>query len=386
MRHRRSMASTDPVATRPNLLPQRATVLVVDDEPLNRALCKRILAADYDVIEAADGTTALEVVRRAPPDLVLLDVKMPGMNGFETCLRIKRQSPHYLPVMFLTSLSDQGDRNAGLDAGADDFVTKPFDRHELLLRVAAFVRLRQQDATIRRQIERLRELESLKDDLASLLVHDLRNPLAGMIGVLQVLREELAATGNAQHLADLDQALSSADRMREALNEMLRLRQMESDGLKLRRERLPLSEAVAEALATVQGEARARNVEVRRADDGEAVMNADRDLVIRSVENLVHNAVRYSPAASAVEVTIRAEHGGARVEVADRGPGVPDDMKGRIFEKFATVQGPGSKVRTGFGLGLYLVHMAATAHGGTASVRDREGGGSVFSLFFPAGN
>jgi len=363
--------------------PQRATVLVVDDEPLNRALCKRILATEYDVVEAADGASALEAVRLATPDLVLLDVMMPGMNGFETCLRIKREAPESLPVVFLTSLNEQGERNAGLRAGADDFLSKPFDRQELLLRVATFVRLRRQDATIRRQMARLRELESLKDDLASLLVHDLRNPLAGMIAFLEVLREEMSDSARQDELDDLDQALLAAGRMRGALNEMLHLRQLEGQGVKLRRERLSLSDAVAEALATAQGDARARNVEVRRASADDAVIDADRDLVIRSVENLVHNAVRYSPRGCAVEVTIRAGGGGAHVEVADRGPGVPNEMKDRVFEKFATVEARGSKGRSGFGLGLYLVHMAATAHGGRASVRDREGGGSVFSMFFP---
>jgi signal transduction histidine kinase len=362
---------------------ERATVLVVDDEPLNRALCKRILAAEYEVLEAADGASALESVRRATPDLVLLDVMMPGMNGFETCLRIKRETPEYLPVVFLTSLNEQGERNAGLRAGADDFLSKPFDRNELLLRVATFVRLRRQDATIRRQMERLRELESLKDDLASLLVHDLRNPLAGMVAFLEVLREEMSGSAKPEELDDLDQALISANRMRGALNEMLRLRELEGEGVKLRRERLSLSAAVDEALATAQGDARARNVEVRRANGDEAVIDADRDLVVRSVENLVHNAVRYSPRGGAVEVTIRIGNGGAHVDVADRGPGVPDAMKARVFEKFATVEGRGSKGRSGFGLGLYLVHMAVTAHGGSASVRDREGGGSIFSMFFP---
>jgi signal transduction histidine kinase len=169
-----------------------------------------------------------------------------------------------------------------LRAGADDFLSKPFDRHELLLRVATFVRLGRQDATIRRQMERLRELESLKDDLASLLVHDLRNPLAGMIAFLEVLREEMSGSTRQEELDDLDQALISAGRMRGALNEMLRLRELEGDG-----------------------------VDVRRANGDEAVIDADRDLVVRSVENLVHNAVRYSPRGGAVEVTIRTGDGGS---------------------------------------------------------------------------
>src|SRR5207253_9406612 len=123
--------------------------------------------------------------------LVVLDVMMPGMNGFDACREIKRRHREpYLPVLLLTALTDQDSRILGFEAGADDFLSKPFDRRELLLRTRAFLRLRQQDDQIRRQLEELRQLDRLKDDLAALVVHDLRNPLAGLDGLLWVLKSD----------------------------------------------------------------------------------------------------------------------------------------------------------------------------------------------------
>ncbi len=360
-------------------------VLVIDDEARNRTLCRRILAAEYHVLEAEDGPSALKLLENEEVDLVLLDVMMPGMNGFEVCSRIKAEAEDYLPVLFLTALGEQEERNAGLHAGADDFICKPFDRRELLLRVAAFVRLRRHEATVRRQMKELRELQELKDDLVSLLVHDLRNPLAGMISFLEVLREEVASVASSELADDFQQALGAANRMRSALDEVLRVRQLEDGALALRREPLHPSEAVAEAVAAAQGVARARNVELRSAGTAEVVLSADRDLVVRSVENLLHNAIRYSKPGSAVDVTVRSEDGGAWIAVADRGPGIPLEMRERLFEKFASLESRSNGARRGFGLGLYLVNLTVTAHGGRASVSDRVGGGTVFALFFPAG-
>src|SRR5438874_8307428 len=185
----------------------RPAVLVVDDETMNRSLFRATLGASCEVIEAASGRQALELLQKRRVDLVLLDVMMPEMNGYDVCKRIKELSTEYLPVLLVTALGEQEDRNRGLEAGADDFLSKPVDRRELLLRTRAFLRLREQEKVIRSQLEQLQRLQHAKDDLVALLVHDLRSPLAGIIAHLQLLQEELSG----QQAHDVQQALRAAD-------------------------------------------------------------------------------------------------------------------------------------------------------------------------------
>jgi signal transduction histidine kinase len=360
----------------------RPKVLVVDDDPLNRSLLRTVLGPSCSVIEAQNGTEALGFISKADPDVVLLDVVMPGLSGHDVCRLIKsREDEPFLPVILLTALGDQEDRNAGLMAGADDFLTKPFDRRELLLRTRAFARLRRSEVLVRAQMRELAELQALKDDLVSLIVHDMRNPLTGLIAVLDMLSSTMVADPN-QAREDAAEALQLAQRLHALLDDVLQVRMLEEGELRLQLERQSLAEVTREAAGTLQGEARARNVELSVVAADDPVASVDRKLARRCVENLISNALKFSHAGQSVEVNVLNESRGVRIDVADRGPGIPEEAKKTVFERFGSVQGRGDK-RRGFGLGLYLVSLALAAHGGTAAVLDRPGGGSVFQLIFP---
>lgn len=359
-----------------------AAILVVDDDPRNRALLRGYLRARYQVLEAGSGAEALELVTREPVDLVLLDVMMPGMSGFDTCREVKKHAGgEMLPVLMLTALSEQEDRNSGLQAGADDFLSKPIDRQELALRVAAFVQLRRQDQLLRRQFEDLRLLDALKDDLVSLMVHDLRNPLAAILAQLGTLRVEIQDPGLREQA---DEALGAAGKLRETLDDMLQVRLLEEGRLPLDLRVCPIADVVAEAIADIEPAARERGVRIGLEAEGHPALALDRKLVRRAVENVLANAARYSPSRGAVEVRVHAVADGVEIAVADRGPGVPDAFKATVFEKFGSVEASRAETRRGYGLGLYLVRLVASAHGGRATVRSREGGGSVFALWLPA--
>lgn len=360
----------------------RPKVLIVDDDPLNRSLLRVVLAPSCSVMEAENGTQALALVATGDPDVVLLDVMMPGVSGHDVCRLIKsRPDQPLLPVILLTALDEQEDRNAGLAAGADDFLSKPFDRRELLLRTRAFARLRRHELLVRAQLRELAELQALKDDLVSLMVHDMRNPLTGLIANLDMLSGELSQDP-VQAQEDAAEALQLAHRLRTLLDEVLQVRMLEEGELRLQLERVPLAEVTREAAETLQGEARARNVELSLASAEDPVAPIDRKLARRCVENLIANALKYSQAGDRVEVNVLTESRGVRIDVADRGPGVPEEAKKTVFERFGSVQARRDN-RRGFGLGLYLVSLALAAHGGSAAVVDRPGGGSVFQLIFP---
>ncbi len=375
--------------------PARAAVLVVDDEPANCRLLRACLHKAYDVYESDGATAALEILGRTPIDLVLLDVRMPGMGGLELCREIKRTQEHYLPVILVTGLGAQTDRNAGLQAGADDFLTKPFDRNELLLRVRTFVKLRAQDQRIHRQLEELsnnerlirrqmqdlEELSAMKDDLVSLLVHDLRNPLTGIAGFLDVLAEE---TADPVLRDEVVAALEASGRIRETLDDLLFVRMLETSTLTLHRERVPAEAIVEDAIASVRGAARARHVEITSLTDSrDLILNVDRKLVRRAIENLLTNALKYTPEGSVVRAATRRAGSDVEIEVGDRGRGIPESFKHHVFRKFASLEVARGECRRGVGLGLYFVNLVATAHGGRATVRDRRHGGSAFGLYLP---
>jgi signal transduction histidine kinase len=355
------------------------TVLVVDDHATNRVLLTAWLTG-HTVLEAADGQAALDLLETVTPDLIILDVMMPGLSGIETCRRIKaRPTEGYLPVLLLTALGDQENRNAGLEAGADDFLSRPVDRRELLLRVKTFLRLRQQDLQIRKQVQELRKLDALKEDLVSLVTHDLRNALGG----LMVLMEAIQYAGATCTNEDLTTLLGAAGRMSATLDDMMRIKLLEDGELPLNRVSTRLDELVSGAVTLVEPGARARDLTIRRIVDPRASVVCDAMLLQRSLFNLLQNAVKYSRRGDELEIHARAVDGSVEFEVHDRGPGVAEDVREYLFEKFAGVAVRRAPSRTGNGLGLFLVQLVAGAHQGTVSVLAREGGGSTFRLVLP---
>jgi two-component system sensor histidine kinase/response regulator len=374
-----------------------ATILIVDDEPANRALVRAYFDSRYRLREAADGAQALEIVKSAPVDLVLLDVMMPHLSGIDVCQRIKQGNGDrpYLPVILLTALDAQEDRNRGLQAGADDFLTKPVDRHELLLRVQTFIRLRQQDQRIRQQldelnrrdevirtqVEELRALGALKDDLVSLMVHDLRNPLTGIVGFLEVIQTKAE---DPELRDDAQMAMEAGAHLKEILDDMLHIRVLESGAVQIHRELVEVDALVKDAITSICGAARARHVEISQVMDPlDSYIVADRKLVRRAIENLLTNALRYSPSGAIVQAAVRRIEDDVEIEIADRGEGIPDHLKALLFQKFGSIEASLGKSRLGVGLGLYLVRLVANAHGGRAVVRNRVGGGTSFALLLP---
>jgi signal transduction histidine kinase len=362
----------------------RPTVLVVDDEKRNRTLVSAILEPRHRVLEAESAAQAEVVLASEAVDLVLLDLMMPGTSGLDYCRALKqRPRADFLPVVLLTALSDQEQRNAGLEAGADDYVSKPFDRRDLVLRVTSLLRRRSQELELREQkeliaaqLEELAHVTELKDDLVTLLVHDLRNPLAGISGLLEALGNEM---GESAHREDVEGALRSATQMRAILDDMLEVRQLEEDQLVVRLEREAVLPMVSDALVAVGGSAREHGVNVVSSGDALVFARLDRRLLSRALWNLAVNAIRYSPKGGVVEVVVNAHEGFAEIDVGDRGPGVPHSVRGHLFEKFRSSEG----ARRGFGLGLYMVKLVATAHGGRVAALDREGGGALLRISLP---
>ena len=367
---------------------QQAKILVVDDNAQNRALARETLEDEgYEVILAENGDAGLRAVEAHRPDCVLLDIRMPGTDGFAVCARI-RELPEArdTPVVFVTALRDVDTVDQALRAGGDDFLTKPVRPTELVLRVQAALRLRRMGTElrehydlVRRQRDDLMRLQLQKERLSSFVIHDLKNPVNSLDLHAQLLLREPDLPARAKqsvlHIRSEARAL-----LRLILN-LLDISKSEEGRLAPHRAAVALDALVAEIFDAFAIRAQDANVELRR-ELGVASVVADADLLRRVLENLVDNALRHSPAASTLVVTAQAVGGDIELRVRDQGEGVAADQRSAIFERF--VQGTREEVltRSGRGLGLAFCRLAVEAHGGSIWVEDGAPG-AVFCVRLP---
>lgn len=362
----------------------RPVLLVVDDDPRSRTLIRRLFEQTWEVEEAENGTAALARVASGPVDLILLDVVMPGPDGIEVCRTLRsRPSPDYLPILLLTSLSDPDHRTRGLEAGADDYLAKPLEYREVELRVGHFLRLRRQDQLIRRQVDELQRLGRLREDLTNLIVHDLQNPLSGLLAAHSLMTEKGDDKSSPKIPELLACAADAGRRLREGIEGILEVKRLEEAEIPAERSVQPLKPILRDALSTLKGAALLAGVSLREDCPDDAAAFADGRLLRRALENLVSNAVKHSPRGGTVAVRAVPGATGCAIEVEDEGPGVPDEFKEAVFSRFGSVEQRRGSFRRGYGLGLYLVKLVASVHGGSASVTDRKGGGAVFQLSLP---
>lgn len=366
----------------------QAKILVVDDNAQNRALAQETLEDEgYQVILAENGEAGLRAVEAERPDCVLLDVRMPGTDGFAVCARIRAlPEARDTPVVFVTALRDVDTFDQALRAGGDDFLTKPVRPTELVLRVQAALKLRRMGTelreyydVVRRQRDDLMRLQLQKERLSSFVVHDLKNPVNTLDLHAQMLLREPDLPARAKqsvlHIRSEARAL-----LRLILN-LLDISKSEEGRLTPRPEPIALDALLGEIFDAFAIRAGDANVELRRELGVESVV-ADRDLLRRVIENLVDNALRHSPASSKLTVSVQPAAPGVELRVADQGRGIAPDQREKIFERF--VQGTREEVltRSGRGLGLAFCRLAAEAHGGSIRVEDGNPG-AVFCVRLP---
>ncbi len=366
-----------------------ATVLVVDDNDANRSLARHTLEDEgYRVLEASAGEEALAIVEREAPDCILLDVRMPGMDGFTVCERL-RALPRGAdtPVVFLTALRDVETFDHALRAGGDDFLTKPVRPTELVIRVQSALKLRRLSAELREHYDLLKHqrdgmvrLQLQKERLMAFVVHDLKNPVNAMDLHAQLLTRDRTLGESARESAA--QIRSTARQLNRMIMNLLDISKADEGKLTAKPTDLDvraLVEATASEMAVV---ARDRSVTIELGVEVDRV-TADEDLIHRTLGNLLENAIRHAPKGTAVRILAVRSEGATELRVADAGTGVPVAMRESIFDPFVQLEGKGlPSSRSGRGLGLTFCRLAVEAHGGRIWIEDANPG-AVFVLRIP---
>lgn len=363
-------------------------VLIVDDNAANRELAVATLEdQNLDVKAVESGQLGIEAVASWRPDCVILDVRMPGMDGFETCRRM-RALPEgaHLPILFLTAQRDLDTFDAALETGADDFLTKPVRPAELVLRVQTALKvrnvrseLREQYDLVKHQRDAMIRLQLQKERLSAFLVHDLKNPISSLdLWAQQALRDPALSerAGRAlRHIRDETRTLT-----RMVLN-LLDISKCEEGELVPRLEALDLGALLDAVFDELTLKAAMSEVQLRNEATSTSVA-ADGDLLRRVFVNLVENAVRHSPSGGTVVAGISQANGWVRVSIRDEGPGIPESQRAQVFQPFVQLAPDARKERLGRGLGLTFCRLAVAAHGGQISVEDGAPG-AVFVVALP---
>jgi len=359
-------------------------ILIVDDAPANvRLLADMLKDRGYKIRVALSGERALQAAHNHPPSLILLDVNMPEMNGYEVCGQLKADAElRDIPVIFISAMHETMDKVKAFGVGGVDYITKPFQVEEVEARVRTHLELHRQRHELRRSYARLRELENLRDTLVHMIIHDLRNPLSVIHGNLGVVLESEALALAPKNRKFLETALAVSSSLAEMISSILDVNRMEAGAMKLNLGRCDLVAVAARVLAGAEAIRGRRNLAME-ASGGPVEVVADADILFRVIQNLVDNALKFTPADGWIRLAITPDGDHVHVAVKDNGPGIPEAYQRMIFDKFGQVAGFEHQQKYATGLGLTFCKMAVEAHGGRIGVESREGLGSSFWFDLP---
>jgi two-component system sensor histidine kinase/response regulator len=356
---------------------QPSSILVVDDEPTGFTVIQALLQPEgYSISYANSGQAALDQLNTLHPDIVLLDVMMPDMDGIECCQKLKA-NPAWsaIPVIMVTALNSREDLARCFEAGADDFISKPVNRLELRARVRSMLR-------IKHQHDALKTTMQLREDMSAMIVHDLRNPITSiLLGTQFLLLKDQLAPDDKQRMQLIHAA---SQRLNSMVNELVLMAKLEAGQLTLSCTAIDLHDLGTRIITDFQEIAAAKQMQLVATlpPQGDPIMG-DKNLIHRLLENLLSNAIKFSPEGSMVTLSIfRPDPANSSrlitIQVADEGPGIAPELQQDIFAKYQTGQRIKNVDQTG--LGLTFCKLVTEAHGGQIYYENNHPKGAIFTV------
>ncbi len=368
-----------------SLNPNDFKILIVDDVVSNVLLLKILLTNEkFQICTAANGRLCIEQTKKEKPDLILLDVMMPELNGFDTATILKGDpETKDVPIIFLTALNSPTDLVKGFQVGGNDFLTKPFNKEELVMRVMHQIELVHAKRTIVRQNEELKRTIENRDKMYSVIAHDLRSPMASIRMVLNLAVNVVSPDMVGEEIFGLlDKANRESEETHDLLDNLLKWTKSQTGRLTVVYQDIELGDVIPGVVDIFRmiAEMKKINLEYLPADEPIEV-SADNDMLKTIIRNFLSNAIKFTPEGKGIEVFYKKEGDFVRVCVRDHGVGIAPERVETIFHKGETTYGTGGE--EGSGLGLQLCQDFARKNGGDTHVESVLGEGSTFSFTIP---
>ena len=365
----------------------KKTILVVDDIEQNVMVVSQILrTAGYNVIPAFSGSSALGILEKRQPHLVLLDVMMPDMDGFEVCERIKNtETIRSIPIIFLSALHDTDKKVKALEVGGVDYITKPFQEAEVLARVNLHIRTHELELERKLHIDQLQELNAEKDRLMGIVSHDLRSPLSGIVGLSELMREAQDPL-DAEFIRQMSEVIySTSSHLINLVNDLLDIAKIESgEQHKLQLSTIPISEVFTSVKTIFFQLAKQKHINfVLEQVDDSLTLDCDVAKLKQIFNNLVSNAIKFTPESGSVYLKHSQSNEFNIFKVQDTGIGISSENLPKLYEKFGDHQRLGTDGEKGTGLGMPIVKSFVDLHGGTIEIESEVGKGTTFVISLP---
>jgi two-component system sensor histidine kinase/response regulator len=363
------------------------TVLVVDDNPKNVQIIALLLnELKYKIIIAVNGKSAIDLVERVHPDLILLDVMMPGMDGFEACQIIKSNPENEnVPIIFLTALSEKVNIVKGFEVGGVDYITKPFNKEELISRIKTHLELKFARDKMQQMTNHLVELNSIKDKMFSVISHDLRSPLGSIKMTLDFLKND---SNQKYTIADFRNSVNTlaqtTDEVFGLLENLLGWAKSQSGNLTVVPENIKLDELIESVYLLHKGSIQQKKLTFENRIAEGIIVNADLNTLKAILRNLVSNAIKYTPEGGVIQVDYNELKGYSQIKVTDNGVGIPVESISRLFDEKHNISTYGTNKESGSGLGLILCQSFINSNNGRLLVESVEGKGSSFTIELPS--
>lgn len=366
--------------------PAEFKLLVVDDVQTNVLLLKALLSKDgYGILVANNGQEALEVIRNENPDLILLDVMMPGMDGFEVAERLKSEEYRCeIPIIFLTALDDTQSIVNGFKLGAGDFISKPFRKEELMVRIKHQLSLVAARRIIEEKNEELRKTIAGRDKMYSVIAHDLRSPMASMRMLLNTIMMSVEKDKIDPDIFDmLEMSNKTSEEVFSLLDNLLKWTKSQLGKLTVIPQKLDISGLADGVVEVMNSVAEVKHIKLIRTDHESFFVYVDIEMIKSVLRNLISNAVKFSNPDSEIKVGIKAEDGKVIVSVTDSGKGIKKEDQHKLLKDSTHFTTYGTNSEEGSGLGLLLCRDFARKNGGELWFESEENLGSVFSFSLP---